>query len=247
MDGGPQRTLLLTVRYAAAGIGRQALNVLLIPLYTLYLDPQDFGVLALLTISGTLVLRTVETPVGNALQRFYFRPDYSDRRDVLLFNLMLFAGANVLAILFLYRFVGNVLAALLFHDPALAATVRLHGFVVAFSITTSLTGIFVMLLERSRIYMIASILNVVVTGVVSVSLALFCSSWRGGRRLGTGGRASPPNAALSAVADATRRARARSGRSPRSVEIWICHARFRLFEHPASLLAIGICWASYAR
>ncbi len=173
MDGGPQRTLLLTVRYAAAGIGRQALNVLLIPLYTVYLDPKDFGVLALLTISGTLVLRTVETPVGNALQRFYFRPDYSDRRDVLLFNLMLFAGANVLAILFLYRFVGNALAALLFHDPALAATVRLHGFVVAFSITTSLTGIFVMLLERSRIYTIASILNVVVTGVVSVSLLYF--------------------------------------------------------------------------
>ncbi|HEX4070061.1 MAG TPA: oligosaccharide flippase family protein [Planctomycetaceae bacterium] len=173
MDGGPQRTLLLTVRYAAAGIGRQALNVLLIPLYTVYLDPTDFGVLALLTISGTLVLRTVETPVGNALQRFYFRPDYSDRRELLLFNLMLYAGANVLAILFLYRWAGNVLAGFLFHDPALAATVRLHGFVVAFSITTSLTGTFVMLLERSRIYTIASILNVVVTGVVSVSLLYF--------------------------------------------------------------------------
>jgi O-antigen/teichoic acid export membrane protein len=173
MDGAPERTILLTVRYAAAGIGRQALNVLLIPLYTIYLDPKDFGVLALLTISGTLVLRTVETPVGNALQRFYFRPDYRDRRDVLLFNLALFVGANVLAVLFLYRVAGDGIANLLFHDPALAATVRLHGFVVAFSITTSLTGVFVLLLERARIYTIASLLNVVVTGVVSVSLLAY--------------------------------------------------------------------------
>jgi O-antigen/teichoic acid export membrane protein len=173
MDGGLKRTFLLTVRYAAAGIGRQALNVLLIPIYTIYLDPKDFGVVALLTISGTLVLRTVETPVGNALQRFYFRPDYSDRRDVLLFNLMLFAGANVLAVLGLYRVAGDAVAALLFHDSGLAATVRLHGFVVAFSITTSLTGILVLLLERSRLYTVASILNVVVTGVVSVSLLSF--------------------------------------------------------------------------
>jgi O-antigen/teichoic acid export membrane protein len=92
---------------------------------------------------------------------------------VLLFNLALFAGANVLAVLVLYRLAGDGLAALLFHETALAATVRLHGFVVAFSITTSLTSIFVLLLERSRLYTVASILNVVVTGVVSVSLLCF--------------------------------------------------------------------------
>jgi O-antigen/teichoic acid export membrane protein len=173
MDGDRLRSIALTVRYAAAGIARQALNVLLIPLYTIYLDPTDFGVLALLTISGTIVLRTVETPVGNALQRFYFRPDYKERRDVLLFNLMVFAGANVLCVLLLYRLAGDVIARLLFGESSLSAAVRLHGFVVAFSITTSLTGIFIMLVERSRLYTIASILNVVVTGVVSVSLLHF--------------------------------------------------------------------------
>src|ERR1700684_1976977 len=119
MDGASRRSLALTVRYAAAGIGRQVLNVLLIPLYTIYLDPKDFGVLALLMISGTLVLRSVETPVGNALQRFYFRPDYGERRDVLLFNLMLFVAANVLGVLVLYRLAGDGLAALLFRDSSL--------------------------------------------------------------------------------------------------------------------------------
>jgi len=173
MDGGQKRSILLTLRYAAAGIGRQALNVLLIPIYTLYLGPKDFGVLALLTISGTLVLRTVETPVGNALQRFYFRPDYQERRAVLLFNLSLFVLANVLGVLLLYQLAALAIARLLFADPTLAATVQWHGYVVAFSITTSLTGVFVLLVERARVYNVASILSVVVTGLVAVVLLAY--------------------------------------------------------------------------
>jgi O-antigen/teichoic acid export membrane protein len=173
MEGESKRTLLLTVRYAAAGIGRQALNFLLFAVWAHYLSPIDFGVLALLVISGTLVLRSVETPVGYALQRFYFRPDYVDRREVLLFNLILFVIANALAVLFLYYLAGGLVAGWLLKDGRLAATVRLHGLWVALSITTSLSGVFVLLLERARVFNVASLLGVVATGVVSIALLTF--------------------------------------------------------------------------
>ncbi len=170
MEGESKRTLLLTVRYATAGIGRQALNFLLFAVWAHYLSPSDFGVLALLVISGTLVLRSVETPVGYALQRFYFRPDYVERRDVLVFNLMLFVAANALAVLVIYYLAGGAVARWLLKDAGLAATVRLHGLWVVFSITTSLSGVFVLLLERARIFNVASLLGVVATGIVSVTL-----------------------------------------------------------------------------
>src|SRR5580704_6529604 len=173
MEGESKRTLLLSVRYAAAGIGRQALNFLLFAVWAHYLSPIDFGVLALLVISGTLVLRSVETPVGYALQRFYFRPDYVDRREVLLFNLILFVIANALAVLFLYYLAGGLVAGWLLKDGRLAATVRLHGLWVALSITTSLSGVFVLLLERARVFNVASLLGVVATGVVSIALLTF--------------------------------------------------------------------------
>jgi O-antigen/teichoic acid export membrane protein len=170
MEGESKRTMLLSVRYAAAGIGRQALNFLLFAVWAHYLSPTDFGVLALLVITGTLVLRSVETPVGYALQRFYFRPDYADRRDVLLFNLMLFVIANALAVLVLYYVAGGLVARLVLKDAELARTVRLHGLWVAFSITTSLSGVFVLLLERARVFNVASLLGVVATGIVSIAL-----------------------------------------------------------------------------
>jgi len=170
MEGESKRTLLLSARYAAAGISRQALNFLLFAVWAHYLSPSDFGVLALLVISGTLVLRSVETPVGYALQRFYFRPDYVDRRDVLLFNLMLFVIANALAVVFVYYLAGATVDRWLFKSAGLAATVRLHGLWVAFSITTSLSGVFVLLLERARIFNVASLLGVLATGIVSIAL-----------------------------------------------------------------------------
>ncbi len=173
MDGERRRSVLLTVRYAAAAIGRQALNVLLIPVYTLYLDRADFGVLGLLLITGTLVQRTVETPVGNALARFYFRPDYETRRGLLLYNLVLFVSASVLGVLVFYALAARLLARLLFADAGLAAVVQLHGFFVALSITTSLSGVFVLLLQRSRLYNAASILAGVVTALVSIGLLTF--------------------------------------------------------------------------
>ncbi len=170
MEGESKRTLLLSVRYATAGIGRQALNFLLFAVWAHYLSPSDFGVLALLVISGTLVLRSVETPVGYALQRFYFRPDYADRRDLLLFNLVLFIVVNALAVLALYDLAGDIVAHWLLKDPNLATAVRLHGWWVVFSITTSLSGVFVLLLERARVFNVASLLGVVATGIVSIAL-----------------------------------------------------------------------------
>jgi O-antigen/teichoic acid export membrane protein len=170
MEGESKRTVLLSVRYAAAAIGRQALNFLLFAVWAHYLSPTDFGVLALLAISGTLVLRSVETPIGYALQRFYFRPDYVDRRDVLLFNLVLFVAVSALAVIGVYCVAGPLVARWLLRDPTLATTVRLHGLWVAFSITTSLSGVFVLLLERARIFNAASLLGVVATGVVSIAL-----------------------------------------------------------------------------
>jgi O-antigen/teichoic acid export membrane protein len=170
MEGESKRTLLLSVRYATAGIGRQAFNFLLFAVWAHYLSPSDFGVLALLVISGTLVLRSVETPVGYALQRFYFRPDYVEKRDVLLFNLLLFVIANALAVLLLYYVVGQTVARWVLKDAELGPTVRLHGWWVAFSITTSLSGVFAVLLERVRIFNTASLLGVIATGVVSIGL-----------------------------------------------------------------------------
>ena len=211
MEGESKRTLLLTVRYAAAGIGRQALNFLLFAVWAHYLSPSDFGVLALLVISGTLVVRSVETPVGYALQRFYFRPDYVDRRDALVFNLMLVVIANALAVLLLYYLAGGLVARWLLQDGDLAATVRLHGLWVVFSITTSLSGVFVLLLERARVFNIASLLGVVATGIVSIALLTFTQLGVKAVIIGQASGLSLSNAVLPARAPRSRAAASRTG------------------------------------
>ena len=147
-------------------------NVLLIPLYTIYLGPKDFGVLALLTISGTLILRTVETPVGNAIQRFYFRPDYRRPSRRATYSIWCFSR-RPMCWLFSYSTgwpaVPSPVSA--FGKHPWSPLCALHGFVVALSITTSLTGVFVLLVGAvTGLQRDASVYSVVVTGIVSVWL-----------------------------------------------------------------------------
>jgi len=93
-------TLKLSWTYAVGNLARRGLHVVLLPLYTTYLSIGDFGVLAMLTVTGGVLSMLISTPlVTGGLMRFYYHPDYRHRQGVLLFNvtLVLVAAAGVLA------------------------------------------------------------------------------------------------------------------------------------------------------
>lgn len=61
-----------TFTYSAAIFGARALSLLLLPLYTRYLSPTDYGVLELLDLTVNVIGILVGTRVGQALFYFYF-------------------------------------------------------------------------------------------------------------------------------------------------------------------------------
>ena len=74
--------------------------MVLLPVYTSYLSVADFGVLAMLTVTGGVLAMLISTPLTTGgVMRFYYHPDYRDRQGVLVFNVMLVlaAAAGVLA------------------------------------------------------------------------------------------------------------------------------------------------------
>ena len=74
----------LTSVYAVGNAVHTVLLVILLPLYTHYLDTRDYGVLALMGITIALLSRTVHSPIVSALNRFFYRPDHRDRQGLLV-------------------------------------------------------------------------------------------------------------------------------------------------------------------
>lgn len=98
MSSPYRRAALLAAIYAGASVAERAIGFLLLPLYTFYLDPSDFGLLALLTLSANLATRLVSSPINSALMRFYHHPEYRARRGELLTSLLLLLAAKSLAL-----------------------------------------------------------------------------------------------------------------------------------------------------
>ncbi len=83
-----RKAFSLTSIYAAASLAERTLGFLLLPVYTFYLAPSDFGLIALLTLTVNLSSRFITSPINGALTRFYYHPDFTSRRGELLANLL---------------------------------------------------------------------------------------------------------------------------------------------------------------
>jgi len=84
------KTLKLSAVYALGNLARRGLHFMLLPVYTYYLSTTDFGIFALLTLSGGVVSMLISTPlVTGGLMRFYYHPDYRSRQGLLVFNLLM--------------------------------------------------------------------------------------------------------------------------------------------------------------
>ena len=81
---------------------QQALLVVLVPLCTGYLKPAQLGAWALLQVTVALLIQLVTAPVGAALTRFYYHPQYKDRSGQLAFTLLLIYGLQIFVIAGLY-------------------------------------------------------------------------------------------------------------------------------------------------
>ena len=76
--------------YFFAAFGERFCSFLLIPLITQpgYIDPVGFGVIELLVFTTLLLSGVFQGPLLSAVSRFFYNPDYIDRRGQLLFGIL---------------------------------------------------------------------------------------------------------------------------------------------------------------
>ena len=167
------RILMLSSRYAIGNVARPVLAFFLIPLYTIYLVPADYGILAILAIAGAVVMRTIDTPFASALHRFYYHPDYAEQKGALLFNLGLVVLAKVTVVALLFLLLAPTVSAWLFGSTQYVAVVRLYSAILWLAPLSGLLAALVLMLERAWLYNILTLLNVVITVAVTVAMLVF--------------------------------------------------------------------------
>jgi O-antigen/teichoic acid export membrane protein len=93
-----------TGAYMVASVAPMAVNFLMLPVYTRYMTPADYGVLALVSVFSALLLSMSGLQVASSLGRHFFDHDYENQR--VLFSSLLFSivGINLCMLLPLHVF-----------------------------------------------------------------------------------------------------------------------------------------------
>ena len=77
--------------YSIISIFQFLIGFILLPIITIYLTPEDYGIVGLMAITAAFFLVFTKTPVAHGFVRYYYFDDLKTDRKILLFNCTLFA------------------------------------------------------------------------------------------------------------------------------------------------------------
>jgi O-antigen/teichoic acid export membrane protein len=145
-----------TLTYGAGQVITRMLSILLLPLFTAYLTPADYGISAMLGLIAFVVTPVFSLGLGAVIGVYYFQSeDSARRRRVIWTGFMMLVASSVLVISLGIVF-GRQISMLAFRTPVHADLVVLSLLGTCFSILVTPLMLALQFENRSRAYVILS-------------------------------------------------------------------------------------------
>jgi O-antigen/teichoic acid export membrane protein len=154
--------------YALGNLSQSALAIALLPIYTRYLTPADYGILALMDLTILLITRLVIPPVDSALGRYYYKPEYVDRQGLLLFNLLVFLLIAAGCLVCLYWSLSGFIVYMLFDgNQELLYVVQTYVAILGLECLTSFLLVYIRMREIAKYFVFLSLSRLLLsTGLI---------------------------------------------------------------------------------
>ena len=169
-----------SVIYGLGSVANQALSFLLLPLYTQYLSPADYGTLALLGAAGGVLGLIVNAGVQSGLTRIFFDYENEDDRAAVVFTALAFTVVTTIAFTVPLYLGAGALTPLLFDPPDRAAAVPLMQLAILIYSLSALNGAALAVLQvyrRPAAYVACSALGLVAS--LGLTIYLVAAAGRG--------------------------------------------------------------------
>ncbi len=156
--------------YGAGGIVSRLLAVFLLPLYTAYLEPSDFGAVGVLLALSAVLVTILRGGISSAFFRFYFDSPEPARRLLVLRTSFWFTMASATAGLAAGALLAEPIGDLIGVDDPWLVRAAFVGIWAQMNYE-QLTALF-RVEERSTAYVIATLTNLVITVAATVLLVV---------------------------------------------------------------------------
>jgi len=159
--------------YGLGVVLSKSVGFILIPLYTHYLKPADYGTLELLDLIAFLASNFCSLGVFSAVFRFYAAYDHEQDKKEVISTALLFTTALSLLISLTMIVLAPRIAAAVFGNSSYAHLVRVTSFTLFFSNLTEVPLAYWRIRERSVLFVMVGLLRTVVgTGLMVTAVAV---------------------------------------------------------------------------
>jgi len=168
-----RKLISLSTIYSIGNISEKALGFFLIPLYTAFLVPDDFGIIGLMSVAVSLLAIFVSGPISSALKRFYYEPNFRKQNKVLLFNFVVLVFIQISVITAVFYFLSTIIAASLLGNSGYDHIVKIYAAILFFWPFDTILRNLIRLQERARFYVAISIVKL----LIRVGIILYLLIW----------------------------------------------------------------------
>lgn len=161
-----------TARYAVGNVARHLVGFAMLPIYTRFLTPADYGVIALLTFALALFEPLFGARLSMALPKFYFEVSGEQTKRAVIWaalGLTGLASAGSVIALILFRDVG---AQLLFGDQRYALVLGLFSINLLSRPLEDTGMMYLRMHKRSRLFLTISIIKLALQVALNVFLVV---------------------------------------------------------------------------
>lgn len=157
-----------TVVYGLGQVLLRFISLLLLPLFTSYLTPTEYGISAMLGLISFVLTPVFTLGLGAAIGICYFEHEDQSSRSSVIWTSFLLLCASVVLLLALLIPGAEIVSNLVFHTPEYAYFVQLNAAAMAIGILMNPFMYFLQFEERAVSYVVITVL----VGLVSIGLSI---------------------------------------------------------------------------
>lgn len=170
MSSSTQRIVKHSTIYAIGNILRQIASFIMLPIYTHFLSPADYGVVGLLTFAMSIAEAFFGARLGEAMPKYYFQEDSPRRKNAVISTAFIItAASSAIAAFVLYLFKTET-SSLLFGSDKYALIVGLFGIMMLTQPIESYGMTYIRIMQRPVLFIGMSLTKLVLQLALNIGL-----------------------------------------------------------------------------
>ncbi|MFH2060873.1 MAG: oligosaccharide flippase family protein [Pseudomonadota bacterium] len=152
-----------SIVYMAGRALSQAVGFFMIPIYTKYIIPQNYGVLSLIEIMTSILLMIVACGVADSMPRFYYQEKVATKRNEIISTIILGLGTSGILLVIVALVFSNEIAAFLFEKTTYYLYFKVAILTVWFGLVNEIAFTYLRLLYRAKLFVVMTLFQLCIS------------------------------------------------------------------------------------